>query len=114
MTTKVKLLKILSFKSGKTPSGKDWQALEVFVSYTSHEKTVEVILSFNGKSDIQRVEKYAIGTEFNTDMIPKTTLYDSGKSFTIVYGWGSFTDQNIDNFQEIRSKEEPNPFATQQ
>jgi hypothetical protein len=113
MTTKVTLKKILSFKSGQNSNGKNWQALEVFVSYKILERTVDVILSFNGKSDIERINKYAIGTVFNTDIIPKTVMYDSGKTFTTVYGWGSFTDENIENFKDIRSKEESNPFSTQ-
>ena len=112
MTSKVKLEKILSFKNGVKKDGKEWQALEVFVSYETYGRTVEVILSFNGKSDIGRVHQYPIGTIFNTEMIPKTVLYESGKSFTQVFGWGSFTETNIENFNDIRSKEIDNQRAT--
>jgi len=114
MTTKVTLKKILSFKSGKNSSGKDWQSLEVMVTYEAYGKILDVLLSFNGKADIVKVEKYSIGTIFNTEMIPKTTMYESGKSYTVVYGWGSFTEQNIENYNDARSKEIDNPFATQQ
>lgn len=113
MTIKVKLLKILSFKSGIKEEGKEWQTLEILVAYETYGKNVEVILNFSGKSDIGRIEKYPIGTLFNTEMIPKTTIYESGKHFTKVYGLGSLTDKNIEVYNEIRSQEIDNPFATQ-
>ena len=100
MKTKLTIVELFPTKSGVSKAGKDWATRDVLTK-THGEYPVDLLITFFGSVDIEKLDNVTEGEIIETEVTPSSREYN-GKWYTSCRGFG------VDSIERAKGK----PFKT--